>query len=279
MHKYVVRRFLLAIPVLLLSSLIVFGLMRLMPGDALTALMAESGNVGERELAKLRRDLQLDRPYAEQYLLWLWQMASFSPGDSIFTGEPIATSLKKSIPVTLELATLALILGLVIAIPIGMLSATRQNTPADYVGRVVAVSGLSLPDFWLGTLIITFAALWLHWIPPLGYVSLWESPWRNLQQFLLPAAVLGFRLSAATMRMTRSTVLEVLREDYVRTPWAKGLEGRIAVYRHALKNALITVVTIVGGQLGTLLAGTVVVETIFALPGMGRLTLGAIPFP
>jgi peptide/nickel transport system permease protein len=278
MYKYVVRRLLLAVPVLLLSSLIVFGLMRVMPGDALTALMAESGNVGERELAKLRRDLQLDRPYVEQYALWLWQMVSFSPGDSIFTGEPIATSLKKSIPVTLELATLALILGLVIAVPIGILSATRQNTPADYAGRVVAVSGLSLPDFWLGTLVITFAAIWFRWIPSIGYVSFWDAPTKNLQQFLLPAAVLGFRLSAATMRMTRSTVLEVLREDYVRTAWAKGLGGRIVVYKHALKNALIPVVTIVGGQLGTLLAGTVIVETIFALPGMGRLTVEAILF-
>src|SRR5262245_17963243 len=185
--------------------------MRVMPGDALTALMAESGNIGERELAKVRHDLRLDRPYHEQYLRWLWQMVSLRPGDSIFTGEPIAVSLTKSIPVTLELATLALILGLVIAIPIGVLSATRQDTPADYAGRVVAVSGLSLPDFWLGTLVITFAALWFHWIPSLGYVSLWESPGRNLQQFLLPAAVLGFRLSSATMRMTRSTVLETLR--------------------------------------------------------------------
>jgi len=276
MYKYVLRRVLLALPVLLLASLIVFGLMRVMPGDALTALMGESGNVGEKELKKLRKDLGLDRPYHEQYLIWLWQMVTLSPGDSIFTNEPIPVALKKAIPVTVELATLAMILGLAIAIPIGVLSATRQDSAPDYAGRVVAVSGLSLPDFWLGTLVITFAAIWFHWIPPIGYVSLWESPWRNLQQFLLPAAVLGFRLSAATMRMTRSTVLEVLREDYVRTAWAKGLAGRIVVYKHALKNALIPVVTIVGGQLGTLLAGTVIVETIFALPGMGRLTVEAI---
>jgi peptide/nickel transport system permease protein len=278
MHKYVIRRLLLAIPVLIISSLIVFGLMRVMPGDALVALMGESGNVGEKELQKLRKDLGLDRPYHEQYLLWVWQMVSLNPGDSIFTNEPIPVALKKSIPVTLELATLALILGLAIAIPVGVLSATRQDRPSDYVGRVVAVSGLSFPDFWLGTLVITFAAIWFRWMPPIGYVSLWDDPWRNLQQFLLPAAVLGFRLSAATMRMTRSTVLEVLREDYVRTAWAKGLAGRMVVYKHALKNALIPVVTIVGGQLGTLLAGTVVVETIFALPGMGRLTVEAILF-
>jgi peptide/nickel transport system permease protein len=264
--------------VLLLASLIVFGLMRVMPGDALTALMAESGNVGERELKKLRKDLGLDLPYHEQYLLWLWQMVTLNPGDSIFTNEPIPVALKKAIPVTMELATLAIILGLVIAIPVGVLSATRQDKPSDYVGRLVAVSGLSLPDFWLGTLVITFAAIWFNWIPPIGYTSLWDAPWRNLQQFVLPAAILGFRLSAATMRMTRSTVLEVLREDYVRTAWAKGLAGRIVVYKHALKNALIPVVTIVGGQFGTLLAGTFVVETIFALPGMGRLTVEAILF-
>jgi len=274
----VIRRLLLAIPVLVLSSLIVFGLMRVMPGDAIVALMGESGNVGEKELQKLRKDLGLDRPYHEQYLIWVWQMVSLNPGDSIFTNEPIPVALRKSIPVTLELATLALILGLAIAIPVGVLSATRQDKPADYVGRVVAVSGLSFPDFWLGTLVITFSAIWFRWMPPIGYVSIWDDPWRNLQQFLLPAAVLGYRLSAATMRMTRSTVLEVLREDYVRTAWAKGLAGRMVVYKHALKNALIPVVTIVGGQLGTLLAGTVVVETIFALPGMGRLTVEAILF-
>jgi len=276
MHKYVIRRLLLSVPVLLLSSLIVFGLMRVMPGDALTALMGESGNVSPKDLQKLRMDLGLDRPYHEQYAIWVWQMVSLNPGFSIFTSEPIPVALKKSIPVTIELATLAIILGLSIAIPVGVLSATRQDTISDYAGRVVAVSGLSMPEFWIGTLVITFAAIWFNWIPPIGYVSLWDSPWKNLQQFLVPAAILGFRLSAATMRMTRSTVLEVLREDYVRTAWAKGLAGKIVVYKHALKNALIPVVTIVGGQLGTLLAGTVVVETIFALPGMGRLTVEAI---
>ena len=273
-----VRRLLLAIPVLILSSLIVFGLMRVMPGDALTVLMGESGNVSAKDLQKLQRDLGLDLPYYKQYGIWLWQMVTFNPGYSIFTNEPIAVALKKSIPVTVELATLAIILGLVIAIPVGVISATRQDKPADYAGRLVAMSGLSLPDFWLGTLVITFAAIWFHWIPPIGYVSLWESPWKNLQQFVLPAGVLGYRLASATMRMTRSTLLEVLREDYVRTAWAKGLGERIIIYKHALKNAMIPVITLVGGQFGTLLAGTVIVEVIFALPGMGRLTVEAILF-
>src|ERR1051325_10572088 len=185
MYRYVLRRVLLAIPVLLLSSVIVFGLMRVMPGDALIALMGESGNVGDKELAKLRKDLGLDRPYHEQYVVWLWQMVTFNPGDSIFTNEPIPVALKKAIPVTVELAALAMVLGLVIAVPIGVLSATRQDTPSDYAGRVVAVTGLSLPDFWLATLVITFAAIWFHWIPPIGYASIWVDPWRNLQQFLL----------------------------------------------------------------------------------------------
>ena len=278
MYKYVARRLLLSIPVLILSSLIIFGLMRVMPGDALTALMGESGNVGPKELEKLRKDLGLDQPYYKQYLIWAWQMVSLNPGYSIFTNEPIEVALKKSIPVTLELAALAMILGLCIAIPVGVLSAIRQDQPSDYTGRILAISGLSMPDFWLGTLVITFAAIRFRWMPPLGYASLWEHPWTNLQQFLLPAAVLGFRLSAATMRMTRSTLLEVLREDYVRTAWAKGLGERIIIYKHALKNALIPVITLVGGQFGTLLAGTVIVETIFALPGMGRLTVEAILF-
>jgi len=159
----------------------------------ITAGLETLGESPEQEPSQVRKDLGLDRPYHEQYLLWLWQMVSLRPGDSIFTGEPITTSLAKAIPVTLELAALAMILGLAVAVPIGVLSATRQDSAPDYVGRVVAVSGLSLPDFWLGTLVITFAAIWFHWIPAIGYVSFWESPLRNLQQFLLPAAVLGYR--------------------------------------------------------------------------------------
>src|SRR5438093_11264310 len=162
MYKYVARRLLLSIPVLILSSLIIFGLMRVMPGDALTALMGESGNVGPKELAKLKKDLGLDLPYYKQYLIWAGQMVSLNPGDSIFTNEPISVALKKSIPVTVELAVLALILGLAIAIPVGVLSATRQDTASDYTGRVAAISGLSMPEFWLGTLVITFAALWFR---------------------------------------------------------------------------------------------------------------------
>ena len=279
MYKYVLRRALLAVPVLVLSSLIVFGLMRVMPGDALTALMAESGNIGEKELAKVRKDLRLDLPYHQQYLIWVWQMVSLQPRRLALhrrahRGQPEEGDTRHA----RAGHSSPWCWGSPSPCPSACSPPPGRTRASDYAGRMVAVSGLSLPDFWLGTLVITFAAIWFHWIPPIGYTSFWESPWRNLQQFLLPAAVLGFRLAAATMRMTRSTVLEVLREDYVRTAWAKGLAGRIVVYKHALKNALIPVVTVIGGQLGVLLAGAVVVETIFALPGMGRLTVEAIAY-
>jgi peptide/nickel transport system permease protein len=218
MQKYVIRRLLLAVPVLLLSSLIVFGLMRVMPGDALILLMGESGNVSQKELAKVRKDLGLDRPYHEQYLLWLWQMVSFNPGVSIFTHEPIPVSLKKAIPGTLELATLAMVIGLVIAVPIGVLSATRQDKPADYAGRVVAVAGLSIPDFWLATLVITFAAIWVHWIPPIGYVSFWDHR---------PAAVSaagGYTRLPPFLGDNADDALDRSRDlarGHVRTAWAK----------------------------------------------------------
>ena len=254
MYKYILRRLFLAVPVLVLSSLIVFSLMRVMPGDALTALMAESGNVGEKDLKKLRKDLGLDLPYYQQYLIWVRQMVTLDPGYSIFTNEPIAVALKKAVPVTIELAVLAMILGLVIAVPIGVISATRQDRPSDYAGRTggdvrpVAAGFLArhARHHVRGDLVRLDSQARLR--EPLG-VPMAEPP-------AVPAARRGARLPPlrATMRMTRSTVLEVLREDYVRTAWAKGLGERIIVYKHALKNALIPVITLVGGQLGTLLA-------------------------
>ena len=275
MYKYVMRRLLLVIPVLVLSSLVVFGLMRVMPGDALTALMAESGNVSPRELQKLRKDLGLDRPYHEQYLLWIWQLVTFNPGYSIFTGDAISVSLKKSIPVTIELAALAIAFGLLIAIPVGVLSATRQDKPADYIGRLVAVSGLSFPDFWLGTLVITFAAIWFNWIPPLGYTSVWES----LEEYpAIPAAggdsgVPPFLCHHADDALhPPGGVARGLRADCLG-------QGPGRAYHHLQARAEKRPDP--GGHhrgraIGRLLAGTVIIETIFALPGMGRLTVEAI---
>ena len=224
MRKYVMRRLFLAIPVLLLSSVMVFGLMRVMPGDALTALMAESGNVSERELQKLRKDLGLDLPYHEQYLIWIWQMVTFNPGYSIFTSEPISSRPEKVYPGHHRTGASGMVLGLVIAIPVGVLSATRQDKLSDYMGRLVAISGLSLPDFWLGTLVITFAAIWFGWIPrwaiPAVGIAMEKSP-------TIPVAGSGAGLSP----LRRDHAYDPLdpaggvAEDYVRTAWAKGLGG------------------------------------------------------
>ena len=275
-RTYVARRLLQGVLVLWLVSLLIFSLVRILPGDAVIMQLDQAAAPSPDVLKRARQELGLDRPFVDQYRTWIGAALQGDLGRSLISRRPVTQELGKRINLTTHLAVMSVIIAMLIALPIGVLSAVRQDTASDYLGRFFAVLGLSLPDFWLGTLVITFAAIWFNWIPPIGYVSLWDSPWKNLQQFLVPAAILGFRLSAATMRMTRSTVLEVLREDYVRTAWAKGLAGKIVVYKHALKNALIPVVTIVGGQLGTLLAGTVVVETIFALPGMGRLTVEAI---
>jgi len=188
----------------------------------------------------------------------------------------VRNQLFKRIPVSAELAALAIVLALVIAIPVGVISAIRQDTFLDYIGRLVAISGLSLPDFWLGTVMLMMLSLWFRWLPPIGYVPFFTNPLANLQQFVFPALILGFRLSATSMRMTRSTMLEVLRQDYIRTAWSKGLRERVVIYRHALKNAMIPVITIIGTQFSVLLGGTVIMETIFVLPGVGRLTLDSI---
>ena len=239
-------------------------------------MLGESGNVSAKDLALIRHQLGLDRPYYEQYLTWMAGLLRGDMGNSLWTGNPVRDELFRRVPVTLELALLGLPLAILIAIPIGIISATRQDTVSDYVGRLFAIAGLSLPDFWLATLVVVFLAIWFHWLPPRGYISPLESPWDNFQQFFLPAMILGFRLSAVTMRMTRSTMLEVLRQDYIRTAWSKGLRERVVIYRHAVKNAMIPVITLLGRQFSVLLGGTVIIETVFGIPGVGSLTLDAI---
>jgi peptide/nickel transport system permease protein len=184
--------------------------------------------------------------------------------------------LMKRVVLTSHLAIMSLVIALFIAIPIGVLSAVRQDTAADYIGRLFAILGLSLPDFWLATVTITFLAIWFRWMPPIGFAPLWVDPARNLSQMLLPALIIGARLAAVSMRMTRSSLLEVLRQDYIRTAWAKGLRERVVLLKHAFKNALIPVVTIVGQQFSVLLGGTVIVEFIFLQPGVGSLMLDAV---
>jgi len=276
LKRYVVKRLLIAIPSLLIASLIVFTLPRLIPGDAVQLMLSEKAYA--KDIAELRAKLGLDRPMYVQYVDWLGHVVRGDLGESLWTRRPVLEEISQRLPITLTLAGFALTFALAIALPVGVISATRQDSLADFFARSTAILGLSVPNFWLATLLIVMPAIWWGWRPVGDFVEFSASPLGYLRQLLLPAVILGIAASAALMRLTRGMLLEVLRQDYVRTAWAKGLEGRIVVYKHALKNALIPVVTIVGGQLGVLLAGTVVVETIFALPGMGRLTVEAILF-
>lgn len=278
MQTYILRRLLFAVPVLLLTSILVFGLLHTVPGDVIVAKLADQGTVKKEDIELMKRQHGLDRPLPEQYLIWLGRLLRGDLGISIYTEEAIQVSLRRSFPVTLELALLAMLIAVTIGVPVGILSAVFRNTLGDYLGRVVAILGLSAPDFWIATMAITFLAIRFHWIPPVQYHRLWDDPTANLQQFALPALVIGYRLSAAIMRMTRSTLLEVLREDYIRTAYAKGLRDRAVIARHALRNACLPVVTIVGGQIAFLLGGAVIIEQIFVLPGMGRLAVQGLTF-
>ena len=277
MRQYILRRILLNIPVLLLVSVIIFSLVRILPGDTIMAMVGEAGNIDHATLSAMRAELGLDKPLYEAYAVWLWHVLQGDMGTSFWAGgKPITELWSRALPISFELAALSMVVAVTIALPLGILSAIRQDTMTDYVARVFAILGLSIPSFWSGTLIIVWAAIWFKWLAPIGYVSPFQDLGTNLQQFVLPALIEGYVLSATTTRMTRSTMLEVLREDYIRTAWAKGLRERAVVYRHALKNALIPVVTILGNQFRILLGGLVIIEVLFNLPGMGRLTYDAI---
>ena len=278
MQTYILRRLAFSIPVLLLTSLIVFSLLHAVPGDVITAKLADQGTVKPEDIEQMRREFGLDKPLPQQYVIWLGRLARGDLGSSIYTEEKILTSLRRSFPVTMELAVWAMLIAIAIGVPLGIVSAVFRDTPGDYVGRIVAILGLSAPDFWIATMAITFLAIQFHWIPPVEYKPITVDPAANLQQFALPALVIGYRLSATIMRMTRSTLLEVLREDYVRTAHAKGLRERVVISRHALKNAFLPVVTIMGGQIAFLLGGSVIIEQIFVLPGMGRLAIQGLTF-
>jgi len=197
-------------------------------------------------------------------------------GTSMFFEEPVVDDLIAKFPITLELTVLAMLLAIIIAVPLGLVSAIKQNTPADYIARIISITGIALPNFWVGILIVYFLVLLFAWMPPLGYSNLWDDPATNLQQFIFPALALGFFEMAFVARVTRSSMLEVYREDYTRTARGKGLAERVVIVRHALKNALLPVVTISGFQFGRLLAGTVVIENIFMIPGMGRLLIDSV---
>ncbi len=276
MHLYLARRLLLVIPTLVGVSVIVFALVRLLPGDAVTMLLQDYAYA--RDAEEMRARLGLDRPVYVQYLEWVGGILRGDLGTSLRSKTPVAEELANRLPVTAELGLLAMLIGLAVALPIGVLAAVRQDTWADYVGRSAAIGALAIPSFWLGTLVITLPSVWWQWTPPLRYTRLLDDPSKNLAHVIIPAIILGLALSGALMRLTRAQMLEVLRQDFVRTASAKGLTERTVVFRHALKNALIPVLTLLGLQVSVLVSGTVVLESVFVLPGMGRYLLEAVQY-
>ena len=276
MRTYVARRIVQGLLVLWLVSLLIFSLVRILPGDAVIMQLDQAAAPTPDVLKRARQELGLDRPFLAQYRTWMTSAVQGDLGRSLISRRPVTQELLKRVNLTTHLAVLSVIVALLIALPIGILAAVRQDTASDYFGRLFAILGLSLPDFWLATVVITFLAIWFQWIPPIGFAPLWQDPVRCLSQLLIPALIIGARLAAVSMRMTRSSLLEVLRQDYVRTARAKGARERAVIVRHALKNAFIPVVTVIGQQFSVLLGGTVIVEVIFLQPGVGSLMLDAV---
>jgi peptide/nickel transport system permease protein len=280
MGQYAMRRLLLFLPTLLLATLLVFALFWIVPGDpALTILgggEGDSGTVSLEQLQQLRQRLGLDRPIYVQYTSWLWSVLRGDLGISLWYKTPVWAQLKDRFVVTMELAVMAIFLAFLAAVPLGIVSAVKQDTGFDYCSRVFCVIGIALPTFWMGILIVYALAAFFQWLPPLGYVTLWDDPLLNLQQLIFPALTLAFADLAFVARVTRSAMLEVMREDYLRTARAKGVRETAVIGRHALKNALLPVVTISGYQFGRLLGGVIIVESIFVVPGMGTLLIDSI---
>lgn len=278
MRRYLTQRLLAIIPTLLGVSLLVFTAIRLVPGDAITSMLGtEAGMLTDTQRASLERYFGLDKPAAQQYLTWLGDVVRGDLGYSVRQGRPVLTLILDHFPVTLELALVSLVIALVVGISIGTLSAVLHNSIIDLIGRLFSLIGLAAPNFLVGTLLIYVLSVYFGILPNAGnYAELTEDPVKNMQQIIFPALTLGLSFSASVMRTTRSALLEVLGEDYIRTAHSKGLRRLTVVVRHALPNALIPVVTLAGVELGYLLGGAVIVEKIFALPGLGRLTLNAI---
>lgn len=276
MTVYILRRLLALVPTMFFASVIVFVTVRLVPGDVIDMMLSQSDPADGQAREKLIAALGLDRPMWEQYLRWIGGVMRGDFGKSLWSGAPVADQLLSRLPISFELGLIAMSIGLMIAIPIGVYSAIRQDTSGDYITRSVAILLLSVPAFWVGTIVVVFPSIWWGWSPPVEYTHFFDDPWANLKRLLLPAAVLGTGLSALTMRITRTMMLEVLRQDYIRTAWAKGLDERLVVMRHALRNALIPVVTLIGLQAPLLIGGAVIIEQIFVIPGMGLLLIDAV---
>ena len=277
MQRYLLRRLLALVPTLIFASIIVFATVRLIPGDVIDMMLSQN-DIGA---SKLNRDqliaaLGLDRSMPEQYLRWAGAVLQGNLGNSLWHSTPVLQEVLHRLPVTFELGLLALLVALGLALPIGVYSAMRQDTYADQIARSFSILLLAVPSFWVGTMVMVFPSIWWGWSPEVNYVKFSEDPLQNLKQMMVPAIVLGMSLSAVTMRLTRTMMLEVLRQDYIRTAWAKGLRERLVVMRHALRNALIPVVTLVGLQAPLVIGGAVIIEQIFVLPGMGLLMLDAV---
>ena len=279
MSTYLFSRLLTFIPALFLVSIIIFGVMRVVPGDPAQAILSGGGtaSVDPEELAELRHELGVDRPHLEQYSDWMKGVFTLDFGDS-FTTPPRSVSgiLRRSLPISMELAAMAMLIGFIIAFPVGILSAVRQDTWLDYVLRSSAIFGVTIPSFWSATLVLVALVLFFKWIPPLIYVNPVEDLSQNLQQMVWPALVLGFHLAAPVARLLRSSFLDVRREDYIRTAWSKGLGERQVITRHMLKNAMPPVVALSALQFGFLLGNSMIVETIFKVPGLGFQLVDAV---
>lgn len=277
MWRYVARRVVGAVLVLWLVSLIVFVTIRALPGDALLVKLGEAGQLSEEDMAIARAELGLDQSLPVAYVKWATSFLLLDPGNSlIYENVSVATRIKDALPPTLELGILATIVGLPFALGLGAIAALRQDTWLDYPVRLVAVAGISVPSFVIATAVLMITSRQWGYAPPFGWVNFWEDPLKNLEQVYIPVAILSFGFSATTMRMTRSAVLEVMRQDYVRTATAKGLAARAVFSRHIMRNAMISVATLVGLQIVFLFSGSLILEIIFAIPGVGRLTITAI---
>jgi peptide/nickel transport system permease protein len=274
LRRYFLKRLLVAIPSLVIASVIVFSLVRLIPGDVVVLMMEE--NQYADDLEAMRAKLGLNRPIYVQYFEWVGRALVGDLGESLYTRRPVAQELLTRVPVSLELGTTAIFFAILLGVPIGIVSAVRQDTARDYVARGGAILGLSIPGFWLGTLAVVLPAIYFKWSPSIQFTKLTDDPWGHVAQFILPGLLLGIGSAASIMRLTRTQLLEVLRQDYVRTAWSKGMGERMVVLKHGLKNSLIPVVTVLGIQIAQVLSGTVIFESIFGLPGMGRSLFNAI---
>jgi peptide/nickel transport system permease protein len=277
--KYVTTRLILTVPTLLLLSILVFGAIRVIPGDVCQLILQSGGTqqaIDSGTCKNINHALGLDKPVTKQYVSWFSHVLSGDLGKSLFNKRPVWHDIKLRMSVTLEIALLGSLFSLAVGVPMGVASALKQDTFLDHALRFIAVGCLSIPSFWVGTLLVTLPAVWWHYAPPVGYTNFWVDPVRNLQQMALPTLAIGLAISAGMARLTRSSMLEVLREDYVRTARAKGLANLVVIYRHTLRNALLPVVTLFGLQTALLLSGTVVIELIFGLPGMGTFLLDSV---